>query len=158
MAVSYTHLDVYKRQVYFLPNDQRGFIEKFPDMKVYDPHNKFNRKMKQYNIYSPNNWPFNYLRAKNAGASGFIGILHDFMDCHYFHEDYTDIVNAVSYTHLDVYKRQMYEWLEEVKAAKVKKAMPVLSFPAVQMMDIRVKELISDSDRQATGCLLYTSI
>ena len=86
--------------VYFLPNDQRGFIEKFPDMKVYDPHNKFNRKMKQYNIYSPNNWPFNYLRAKNAGASGFIGILHDFMDCHYFHEDYTDIVNVGGYMEL----------------------------------------------------------
>ena len=50
--------------------------------------------------------------------------------------------------------RNMYEWLEEVKAAKVKKAMPVLSFPAVQMMDIRVKELISDSDRQATGMKL----
>ena len=50
--------------------------------------------------------------------------------------------------------RNMYEWLEEVKAAKVKKAMPVLSFPAVQMMDIRVKELISDSDRQATGVKL----
>ena len=27
--------------------------------------------------------------------------------------------------------RNMYEWLEEVKAAKVKKAMPALSFPAV---------------------------
>ena len=50
--------------------------------------------------------------------------------------------------------RNMYEWLEEVKAAKVKKAMPALSFPAVQMMDIRVKELISDSDRQATGVKL----
>ena len=102
--------------VYFLPNDQRGFIEKFADMKVYDPHNKFNRKMKQYNIYSPNNWPFNYLRAKNAGASGFIGILHDFMDCHYFHEDYTDIVNVGGYMELPAL------WVSKKDGEKLKAA------------------------------------
>ena len=46
-------------------------------------------------------------------------------------------------------KRDMRKWLEELQAAPVKKAMPVLSFPAVQLLGISVKELISDSDRQA---------
>ena len=48
-------------------------------------------------------------------------------------------------------KRDMRKWLEELQAAPVKKAMPVLSFPAVQLLGISVKELISDSDRQAEG-------
>lgn len=45
-------------------------------------------------------------------------------------------------------------WLEEMKKAPVKKALPVLSFPAIQLMDITVKELISDSDLQAKGMKL----
>ena len=48
-------------------------------------------------------------------------------------------------------KRNMYAWIEELKAAKVKKAMPVLSFPSVQLMGITVRELINDSDLQAKG-------
>ena len=51
-------------------------------------------------------------------------------------------------------KRAMKTWLEELKAAPVKKAMPVLSFPAIQLMDVSVKELISDSDLQAQGMAL----
>ena len=45
----------------------------------------------------------------------------------------------------------MKEWLKELREAERKKAMPILSFPAVQLMGISVKELISDSDRQAEG-------
>ena len=48
----------------------------------------------------------------------------------------------------------MREWLRKQSAAKVKKAMPVLSFPCVQLMGISVKELISDSGRQANGMKL----
>lgn len=51
-------------------------------------------------------------------------------------------------------KRDMKAWLEELKAAPVKKAMPVLSFPAIQLMGVSVKELISDSDLQAKGMAL----
>ncbi len=51
-------------------------------------------------------------------------------------------------------KRDMKAWLEELKAAPAKKAMPVLSFPAIQLMDVSVKELISDSDLQAKGMAL----
>ena len=43
----------------------------------------------------------------------------------------------------------MKVWLEEVKASSRKKAMPVLSFPAVSLLGITVKELISSSELQA---------
>lgn len=45
----------------------------------------------------------------------------------------------------------MKNWLEALKTAPVKKAMPVLSFPSVQLMNISVRELISSSDLQAQG-------
>ena len=48
----------------------------------------------------------------------------------------------------------MKKWLEELRLSPVKKALPVLSFPAVQLLGISVKELISDSDRQAKGMQL----
>ena len=51
-------------------------------------------------------------------------------------------------------KREMRKWLEELRTATVKKAMPILSFPAVHLLGISVKELISDSDRQAKGMQL----
>lgn len=51
-------------------------------------------------------------------------------------------------------RRDMKKWLSDLKEAPVKKAMPVLSFPAVQLMGISVKELISDSNRQAEGMKL----
>lgn len=41
--------------------------------------------------------------------------------------------------------------MEELGRAPVKKALPVLSFPAVQLLGITVKELISDADLQARG-------
>lgn len=45
----------------------------------------------------------------------------------------------------------MRKWLEDVKAAPVKKPFPILAFPCVRLMDITVKELLSDSGRQAAG-------
>lgn len=45
----------------------------------------------------------------------------------------------------------MRKWLEELRLAPEKKAMPILSFPSVQLLEISVKELISNSDRQAEG-------
>ena len=45
----------------------------------------------------------------------------------------------------------MTQWLEDMKKAPVKKAMPILSFPAVQLLGIGVKELIYSSDLQAEG-------
>lgn len=51
-------------------------------------------------------------------------------------------------------KMNMKQWVADTIAAPVKKAMPVLSFPAIQLMDITVKDLISSSDAQAKGMKL----
>lgn len=48
-------------------------------------------------------------------------------------------------------KRNMKQWLNELYESEVKKPLPILSFPAVQLMGITVKELISDSAKQAEG-------
>lgn len=45
----------------------------------------------------------------------------------------------------------MQKWINDLKAAPVKKAMPVLSFPSIQLLGVGVKELIMDSDLQAKG-------
>ncbi|MDR0472603.1 MAG: uroporphyrinogen decarboxylase family protein [Treponema sp.] len=45
----------------------------------------------------------------------------------------------------------MQKWKEDVLKAPVKKAVPILSFPCVQLMGITVKQLISDSALQAEG-------
>jgi len=45
----------------------------------------------------------------------------------------------------------MNKWKKSVLEAPKKKAMPVLSFPCVQLMGITVKQLISDSGLQAAG-------
>lgn len=45
----------------------------------------------------------------------------------------------------------MRKWLSDVMENDIKKAMPILSFPCVQLQNISVKELISSSDRQAEG-------
>lgn len=51
-------------------------------------------------------------------------------------------------------KRNMYNWLEEIVQSPRKKAMPVLSFPSIQLMGINVLDLISDSGKQAEGMRL----
>ena len=47
--------------------------------------------------------------------------------------------------------RNMKQWLADMLAAERKTALPILSFPSVSLMGITVRELISDSDRQAQG-------
>jgi len=48
----------------------------------------------------------------------------------------------------------MQKWVTELRSSKVKKAMPILSFPAIQLMNIGVKELIASSKMQAGGMKL----
>ena len=48
----------------------------------------------------------------------------------------------------------MRQWLQEQIAAKVKKPLPILSFPCIQLMGITVKDLISNSDTQSQGMKL----
>ena len=47
--------------------------------------------------------------------------------------------------------RNMKQWLSDMIAAEKKIALPILSVPSVSLMDITVRELIADSDRQAQG-------
>ena len=46
-------------------------------------------------------------------------------------------------------KRNMYDWVKQTIGAPVKKPMPILSFPAVQLLDITVRQLVEDSALQA---------
>jgi uroporphyrinogen decarboxylase len=48
----------------------------------------------------------------------------------------------------------MTNWFSQMIASKTKKAMPVLSFPSIQLLNISVVELISDSKNQANGMKL----
>ncbi|MCI9596871.1 MAG: M28 family peptidase [Firmicutes bacterium] len=82
---------------YFKSHSHKEYMKFFQDAKVYDPHNKLDKKVNIYNIFSPNDWPFNYLRAKEKGAAAFVGILQNYMDCHYLHEDYSDIIDVNGY-------------------------------------------------------------
>ena len=50
--------------------------------------------------------------------------------------------------------RNMKEWLSDMISADRKTALPILSFPSVSLLGISVRELISDSDRQAEGMKL----
>ena len=45
----------------------------------------------------------------------------------------------------------MKKWLSDLIVSPVKKPMPVLSFPSVQLLGITVRELISSSDYQSRG-------
>ena len=45
----------------------------------------------------------------------------------------------------------MYNWLEQQIYAERKKALPILTFPAVQFLYITVRELVADPNHQAIG-------
>jgi uroporphyrinogen decarboxylase len=51
-------------------------------------------------------------------------------------------------------KHNMRQWIEKQKSAEIKKALPILSFPCIQLLGITVKDLISGSDNQAKGMKL----
>ena len=48
-------------------------------------------------------------------------------------------------------KRNMKQWFSDLIASPKKQALPILSFPAVQLLDVSVKQLISDASLQARG-------
>ena len=50
--------------------------------------------------------------------------------------------------------RDMKQWLSDMISADRKTALPILSFPSVSLLGVTVRELISDSDRQAQGMKL----
>lgn len=61
-----------------------------PDELVCDLEGKLKNSPPILNIYTPNNWPYNYFYAQLKGAAGFVGILQDYADDPYWYsEDYT---------------------------------------------------------------------
>lgn len=54
-------------------------------------------------------------------------------------------------------KINMKKWLEDMRLSPTKKALPILSFPAVQLLGISVSELISDSEKQAKGMAMVAN-
>lgn len=48
----------------------------------------------------------------------------------------------------------MDEWLKQIRIKKNKRAMPVLTFPAIQLLNISVEKLISDSNLQSEALKL----
>lgn len=51
----------------------------------------------------------------------------------------------------------MRKWTDDLLNSAVKKPMPILSFPAIQLMGITVEELISSSEKQAEGMRLVAA-
>ncbi len=51
-------------------------------------------------------------------------------------------------------KRNMKQWIHMMQEDKVKKALPILSFPCISLLGITVRELIADSRSQADGMRL----
>jgi uroporphyrinogen decarboxylase len=51
-------------------------------------------------------------------------------------------------------KKDMKAWKAELIAARTKRAMPILSFPCVSLMDITVEELTAEASLQAQGMKL----
>lgn len=45
----------------------------------------------------------------------------------------------------------MYNWIEQIIYTERKKALPILSFPAVQYLYVTVRELVADSNHMAIG-------
>lgn len=83
--------------VFFKSLHPKDLLTWMDGAELYDPNGKTDKPLNRYDIYTPNNWPYNYIRAKERGAAGFVGILHNFMGCRYYHEDYIDIVNIGGY-------------------------------------------------------------
>ena len=50
--------------------------------------------------------------------------------------------------------QNMREWAANLIAAKVKKPLPILSFPCVQLQNVSVRDLVQSSDLQAAGMKL----
>ncbi|PWM75261.1 MAG: methyltransferase [Bacillota bacterium] len=46
-------------------------------------------------------------------------------------------------------KRNMYGWLDELRDGAKKRPMPILSFPAAQLLGLSVRDLVCDADNQA---------
>ena len=51
-------------------------------------------------------------------------------------------------------KQSMKNWIEDLKGAREKTALPILAFPAVSLLGVTVGEIVADSELQAEGMRL----
>lgn len=79
----------------FKPWKNADILDRNPRAEAFDPDGSLSVEYNKFDIYSPNNWPFNYFQAQAAGAAGFIGILQNYMDEINYNEDYTENGHAV---------------------------------------------------------------
>ena len=103
--------------IWFQTSHPKDLLNWCEGAEMYDPEGKTDKPLRKYDIYTQNNWPYNYQYAMEAGAAGFIGILHDFMDCHYYHEDYSDIVSIDGYMELPAV------WISKADGESLKKCL-----------------------------------
>lgn len=101
---------------FFKQHSNKQYMNYFEGAKAFDPEGWLDKERNIFNIFSPNDWPFNYLRASAAGAAGFVGVLQNFMDCNYYHEDYSDIVD------LDEYMKTAGVWVSRDDGQRLKEA------------------------------------
>ncbi len=48
----------------------------------------------------------------------------------------------------------MKQWIDDLRTSPIKRALPILSFPSIQLMNTTVRDLISSSEMQARGMKL----
>lgn len=53
--------------------------------------------------------------------------------------------------------RNMKQWVAEVITSPIKKSLPLLSFPCIQLLNVSVKDLVSSSELQAKGMQLIAN-
>ena len=97
----------------FLTSHPSDLVNWAEGAEMYDPRGLTDKPLNKYDIYTPNNWPFNYKRAMEGGAAGFIGILNNYMDCHYYNEDYNEIV------HMDTFMELPAVWISRQDGLKL---------------------------------------
>lgn len=86
---------------------------------VYDPGKTLPSGSKRRNPYEANNFPYNYYRAMEAGAAGFIGILEDYIDSdEYNNEDYSYIGGDMRLPGLWMRKSEGHKLIRHLKEAK----------------------------------------
>ena len=77
---------------------------------------------------------------------------------HHFCEHSYDIINPVSYTHLDVYKRQALERAKGgAKIGTTGKGIGPTYTDKVSRNGLRLGDLFHNFDAKYSACLLYTS-
>ncbi|RRJ64633.1 M28 family peptidase [Paenibacillus oralis] len=93
-------------------------LAKFVSYLYYDPENTLPLTSSRANPYSPNTYPYNYYRAMENGAAGFVGILSNYIDSNEFNnEDYSYLGGKMKIPALWVSRTEGANIIEVIKTA-----------------------------------------